>query len=89
MDQATYCNGFHDNDAVSKMTYNVLGNTGMSVSALSLGKKNCASLHYRHLVHRFHHQCQIFNRRHHRHRVLCRYQHHHQLLIHSLNTLSC
>lgn len=38
MDQMTYCKGFHDDDAVAKMTYNALGNTGMSVSALSLGK---------------------------------------------------
>lgn len=38
MDQATYVKGFHVDEAVSKMAYNILGDTGMSVSALSLGK---------------------------------------------------
>lgn len=40
MEQKTYVSGFHDDQAVAKMTYNQLGNTGMSVSALSLGKSN-------------------------------------------------
>ncbi|KAK3854728.1 hypothetical protein Pcinc_038813 [Petrolisthes cinctipes] len=34
---ATYTLGFHDPEAVSKMTYHALGNTGLKVSRFSLG----------------------------------------------------
>lgn len=34
---ATFVQGFHDEEAVRKMTYTVLGNTSLSISKLSLG----------------------------------------------------
>ncbi|KAG7166124.1 L-galactose dehydrogenase-like [Homarus americanus] len=37
MDQLTYVANFHDDDAVKKMSYQPLGNTGLSVSRISLG----------------------------------------------------
>ncbi|XP_076066062.1 uncharacterized protein LOC143039708 [Oratosquilla oratoria] len=37
MDQATYVDGFHDRDAVVKMKYSPLGNTGLVVSRLAFG----------------------------------------------------
>lgn len=44
MDQKTYVSGFHDDTAVIKVTYNQLGNTGMSVSSLSLGASSFGSV---------------------------------------------
>ncbi|XP_045167400.1 uncharacterized protein LOC123530713 [Mercenaria mercenaria] len=44
MDQKTHVSGFHDDAAVAKMTYHQLGNTGMSVSALSLGASSFGSV---------------------------------------------
>ncbi|XP_076066809.1 uncharacterized protein LOC143040060 isoform X2 [Oratosquilla oratoria] len=37
MNQATYVDGFHDRDAVVKMKYSPLGNTGLVVSQLAFG----------------------------------------------------
>ncbi|XP_045584178.1 uncharacterized protein [Procambarus clarkii] len=37
MDQPTYVEGFHDPEAVKKMTYHPFGNTGLKVSKMSLG----------------------------------------------------
>ena len=34
----TYVEGFHNNENVSKMVYNPLGNTGIDVSKISYGK---------------------------------------------------
>ncbi|OWF55500.1 L-galactose dehydrogenase-like [Mizuhopecten yessoensis] len=41
---ATYVDGFHDKDAVLKMTYNPLGNTGMKPSVLSFGASSLGSV---------------------------------------------
>ena len=41
MDQKTYVKGFHDDEAVAKIRYTLLGNTGMNVSAFSLGNIQC------------------------------------------------
>ena len=35
---ATYVPGFHDEGAVARMRYNTLGNTGLEVSVIGLGK---------------------------------------------------
>ena len=35
---ASYVEGFHDENAVQRMEYQLLGKTGMAVSKLSFGK---------------------------------------------------
>lgn len=37
---ATFVEGFHDREAVKKMKYKALGETGLTVSNLSFGKLN-------------------------------------------------
>lgn len=37
---ATFVEGFHDQEAVKKMKYKALGETGLTVSNLSFGKLN-------------------------------------------------
>lgn len=39
---ATFVEGFHDREAVKKMKYKALGETGLTVSNLSFGKLNPA-----------------------------------------------
>ena len=41
----TYIDGFHRKDDVEKLKYNRLGNTGMNVSMLGLGKLILKNLH--------------------------------------------
>ncbi|XP_077978962.1 uncharacterized protein LOC144434386 [Glandiceps talaboti] len=42
--QSTYVDGFHDKDAVMKMKYSNLGETGMKVSSLSFGASSLGSV---------------------------------------------
>lgn len=41
----TYVEGFHDEEAVKKMKYNKFGNTGISVSKISLGCSGCGNVY--------------------------------------------
>ncbi|XP_055959368.1 uncharacterized protein LOC126831473 isoform X2 [Patella vulgata] len=45
MDVSTYVRGFHDIDAVSKMKYKTLGNTGLQISQLGYGGAGLASVY--------------------------------------------